>query len=83
MADSKQHKWLSSAGRRVMLARLRCRVGRHNWQRIRNAESGDIYDRCHYCRQLQHVDVIGDSADQVRGVTSFNQSGGIGGLGGF
>jgi hypothetical protein len=58
-------------------------VGRHNWQRIRNAESGDIYDRCHYCRQLQHVDVIGDSADQVRGVTSFNQSGGIGGLGGF
>ena len=76
MADSKQ-KWLSSAGRRVMLARLRCRLGRHNWQRIRNAESGDVYDRCHYCRELNHVDV-----DQVRGVTSFNQGGGVGGFGG-
>jgi hypothetical protein len=39
MAGSKQ-MWLSRAGRRVMLARLRCRLGRHNWQRIHNPESG-------------------------------------------
>jgi hypothetical protein len=82
MADSKQ-KWLSSAGRRVMLARLRCRLGRHNWQRIRNGESGDIYDRCHYCRRIKHVDVIGSSTDPIRGVAgvaTFGQGGGGGGL---
>jgi hypothetical protein len=82
MAESKQ-KWVSRTGRRVMLARLRCRLGRHNWHRTRNAESGDAYDQCHYCGQLKHVDVIGKSADQVRGVTSFNQGGGFGGFGGF
>jgi hypothetical protein len=77
MADSKQ-KWLSRSGRRVMLARLRCRLGRHNWQRLHNPESGDTYDRCHYCRQLKHVEIIGNSSDQIRGVTSFSQGGGGG-----
>jgi hypothetical protein len=80
MAASKQKWWRSKADRRIRLAKLRCRLGRHNWQRVRNPESGDSYDRCHYCGRLKHVEVIGNSTDQVRGVTSFG-GGGFGGAG--
>jgi hypothetical protein len=75
MADNMQ-KWLSRAGRPVMPARLRCRLGRHNGSGSGNPESGDTYDRCHYCRQLKHVETIGNGIDQLRGVTSFSQGGG-------
>ena len=79
MADSKQKWWRSRVDRRIRLAKLRCRLGRHNWQRIHNPESGDTYDRCHYCGQVKHVEIIGNSTDQARGVTSFGQGGGFGG----
>jgi hypothetical protein len=51
-------------------------IGVSNWQRIRNPESGDTYDRCHHCGQLKHVEVIGNSTDQALGVTSFGGGGG-------
>jgi hypothetical protein len=55
----KQGWWRSAATRRVWVTKLRCRRGRHNWQLIRNAESGDAYKECRYCHQIEHQEFQG------------------------